>query len=317
MNERRIELSKPETPIQSTHFLIKLGKKDKFVGIGFLSKSKEELSEEQRGIAISTYGKVIKQGWDWIGVAPRNPMRLMGIVEIPQLSEILTTNKVDFLRDTVSLQKYYRYRKAIQEKIEPILREFGEMNVPRERQETDVKPLEKEIERVLGNMLNDFPELSPLLGRQRRGEPVSGIIPDLEASPIGTIVEGVEVMTGTRGGDGEGSGVEATKGEISGERIEPNDEAIEQGRKHDGRRRRPGLMIGFEDDPSRNDLGWLMENTIWINKGHPAYQRAIDSRAEDYHIVISVSLVLSNYLEGEKSPQVFINQFLSSWGNKL
>jgi len=317
VNERRIEIPETEEAIQSTPFLVKLGRRHKPVGIGFLSKSKQELPEEQRGVAVSTYGKVIKRGWDWIGVAPRNPMRLTGIVEVPQLSEILTTNKADFLKDTTSLQKYYRYRKAIQEVIEPILHEFGEISVPRERPERDLRPLEREIEQVLGSMLDDFPELSPLLGRRRRGEPVRGIIPDSEAPPIGTIVEGVEVMTGTRGGGGEGSGVEATEGEIPGERINPSDEPSEPGREHEGRRRRPGLMIGFEDSPEREELGWLMENTVWINKGHPAYQRAMDSEAENYHIVLSVSLVLSSYLEGEKSPQMFINRFLSSWGSGL
>lgn len=166
-------------------------------------------------------------------------------------------------------------------------------------------------------MLDDFPELSPLLGRRRKGEPVKGVIPDPEAPPIGTIIEEVEVMTGTLGSGGEGTGVEATEGDIPGERIEPSFEPTEPGCEHEGRRRRPGLMIGFEDLPERDDLGWLMENTIWINKGHPAYQRAMDSGAEKYHIVLSVSWVLSGYLEGEKSPQVFINRFLSSWGSRL
>lgn len=317
VNEQRVEIPKTEDAIQSTPFCVKLGRRDKPVGIGFLSKSRKELPEEQRGVAISTYGKVIKRGWDWIGITPRNPMRLTGVVEIPRLSEILTTNKADFLKDVTSLQKYYRYRKAIQEAIEPILREFGETAVPRERPERDLKPLEKEIERVLENMVDDFPELSPLLDRRRRGETVKGIIPDSEAPPIGRIAEGVEVMTGTQGGGGEGSGVEATAGELPGERIEPSNQPTEPGREHNGRRRRPGLMIGFEDNPERDDLGWLMENTIWINKGHPAYQRTMDTEAEDYHIVLSAAWVLSSYLESEKSPQEFINRFLSGWGTRL
>lgn len=262
VNEQIIKLPEPEKAIQIMPFLVKLGRRRKAVGIGFLSKSKEELSEEQRGVAVSTYGKVIKRGWDWIGVAPRNPMRLTGVVEIPQLSEILTTNKADFLHDMTSLQKYYRYRKAIQEAIEPILREFGETNVSQKKPEKNMRPLEKEIQRVLGNMLDDFPELSPLLGRRRRGEPVQGIIPDPEALSIGKIVDGVDVMDGPEGGGGEGSGGEVTKGEMPGERIEPDSNPVEPGREHKGKRRRPGLMIGFEDNPDRNDLGWLMENTI-------------------------------------------------------
>jgi len=316
INEKETQLQEIENNVQSKFFLIQLGRRGKPVGIGFLSKSKIELTEEERGIAISTYGKIIKRGWDWIGIIPRNPIRLTGIAEVPQLSEILTTNKADFLKDTNSLQKYYRYRKAIQEAIEPILRELGEVNLPKERIDKDFRPIEREIEKVLENMLEEFPELSPLLGRRLKGEPVKGIIPDADAAPIGKIVEGVEVMTGTKGGRGEGKGIEATEGEFAGERIEKNPNPTERGREYKGKRRRPGLMIGFEDDPRRYDLGWLMENTVWINKAHPAYQRAMDSGAENYHIVLAVAWVLSNHLEGKKSPQEFLNRFLSNWGKR-
>jgi len=314
VNEQETELPGIEKTDQSTLFLVEVGRRGKPVGIGFLSKSKEELSEEERGVAISTFGKVIKRGWDWIGISPRNPIRLTGIVEIPQLSEILTTNKADFLKDTGSLQKYYRYRKAIQEAIEPILRDFGEISGSRERPERDLRPLEKEIERVLENMLDDFPELNPLLGRKRKSEPVTGIIPDPNASKIGIVTEGVDAMTATKGGGGEGSGVEATKGDMEGERIEPGPEKSESGRQQESTRKRPGLMIGFEDNSDREELGWLVESTIWINKGHPAYRRAINGEAENYHIVLSVAWVLSGYLEAGKSPQIFMNRFLSSWG---
>jgi hypothetical protein len=293
-------------------FVVEIGRRGKPVGIGFLRKSQQELPEGERGVAISTYGKVIKRGWDWIGISPRNPMRLTGIVEVPQLSEILTTNKADFLKDVGSLQKYYRYRKAIQEAIEPILREFGELSGVHEKPEKDLRPLEKEIERVLENLLDDFPELNPLFGRKRKAEPATGIIPDPNASAIGIIAQGVETMTGTEGGGGEGAGVEALQGDLPGEYIEPSSEKMEPGRQHEGSRKRPGLMIGFEDREDRKEFGWLSESTIWVNKGHPTYKRAFDSEAEHYHIVFSVAWVLSWYLEAENSPLEFINRFLSS-----
>ncbi len=244
-------------------------------------------------------------------------MKLTGIVEIPKLSEILTINKADFLKDAGSLQKYYRYRKAIQEAIEPILRDFGEISEARERPKKDLRPLEKELERVLENMLNDFPELNPLFGRKRKGEPVTGTIADPDAPEIGTITEGLDIMTGTQGGGGEGAGIEATQGNMPGERIEPGPPKTEAGRQHEGSRKRPGLMIGFEDNENRQELGWLMESTVWINKGHPAYRRVINSDAENYHIVLSVAWVLSGYLEGEKSAQAFIDRFLSKWGSRI
>jgi len=317
VNEQKIELPQHEKTDQNSLFLVQIGRERKPVGIGFLRKSNEELSEEERGIAIATYGKIIKRGWDWIGIAPRNPMKLTGIVEIPKLSEILTINKADFLKDAGSLQKYYRYRKAIQEAIEPILRNFGEISGTRERPEKDLRPLEKEINRVFENMLNDFPELNPLFGRKRKGEPVTGTIADPDAPEIGTITEGLDIMTGTQGGGGEGAGIEATQGNMPGERIEPGPPKTEAGRQHEGSRKRPGLMIGFEDNENRQELGWLMESTVWINKGHPAYRRVINSDAENYHIVLSVAWVLSGYLEGEKSAQAFIDRFLSKWGSRI
>lgn len=300
----------------SNLFLVQVGKKGNPVGVGILTKSKQELPEDERGIAISTYGKVIKRGWDWIGITPRNPTRVTGIVEIPQLSEILTLNKADFLKDATSLQKYYRYRKAAQEAIEPILRELGEISIHREEIERDLQPLQKQIEEVLTNLLPEFPELSPLLGRRGKGSPVSGILPDPEAPDIGRIVQGVDVMTGTRGGRTEGKGIEAAPGQIPGERVEPSSDPTEPGVPHEGHRKRPGLMLGFDDDPTRQELGWLMDTTIWINKAHSAYRKAEDSEFENYHIVISVAWVLSGFLDAEKSPLAFLNRFLAAWGKQ-
>jgi len=314
INERKIDLPEPEETEQDRFFSVQKGKKRKPIGMGFLVKSKEKLPEGKWGIAISTFGKVIKRGWDWIGISPRNPMQITGIVEIPELSKILTTNKMDFLNDAKSLQKYYDCRKAIQKELELVLQEFGEISGARQKPEKDLRPLEKEIEQVLENMLNDFPELNPLLGRKRKSELVTGIIPSPEASPIGVLAEGVDKMTGTEGGSGEGSGIEAIKGQMEGQRIEVDEQKKEGGKKHEGRRKLPGLMIGFEENNGREELGWLIESTIYINKGHPTYQRSLNIRAESYHIVLSVAWVLSEYLENEKSTQGFINRFLSEWG---
>ncbi len=299
INDRKVALLETEKPSQRKSFLVKLGKRGRTVGIGFLDRHKEELSEDQRGMAISTYGKVIKRGWDWVGVTPRNPRCLTGIVEIPQLSEILTTNKADFLKDIKSLKKYYRYRKAIQGIVESILQEFGETGIFSQESEKNLRPLEKEIEQVLGNMLNDFPELSPLLGRRDSGESAGGVVPDSENPFVGTSLPEPELP----------------EEKISEQPIEPGLESAEPDRQKEVRRRRAGLTISFENAPERKELGWLVENTIWINEGHPAYRRAADSAAENYHLLLSVAWVLSCYLENEKSPQDFINRFLSSWGS--
>lgn len=150
-------------------FIVTLGKKSKPVGVGFVRRAKKELPEDERGIAISTYGKVIKTGWDWIGINPKNPEYIQGMVEVPDLAAILTTNKADFLRDTNSLQKYYRYRNAIKSEVEFILKRYGEISRQPKKFDKDLRPLEKEIEKALNAIANDFPEILPLLGERREG----------------------------------------------------------------------------------------------------------------------------------------------------
>ena len=316
VNGRKVDMSEAEKPEEERFFFVNLGKRGKQLGYGFLGKNKEELPEEKRGIAISTYGKVIKRGWDWIGISPRNPMRLTGIVEIPELCGILTTNKADFLKDAASNNKFYKYRKAIKEAIEPILRDFGEISETRKKPQGDYRHIEKEVERIMGNMLNDFPELSPLMGRRGGGEKIVGVISDPESPLVGTITDGVDMVTGTKGGSGKGAGVAAISGDIPEERIEINSPPTEAGRKHEGRRRRPGLRIAFAENPDSEGLGWIDDDTIFVNMSHPAYKRAIEDKVEIYHNMLSFAWVLSCYVESGKG-QTFINRFLLNWGSGL
>jgi hypothetical protein len=75
-----------------------LARKRKPAAIGYLSRSESPFQEDQRGLAISTFGKVIKRGWDWLGITPAAPDRMTGMIEAPALAEALTLNKGDFVR---------------------------------------------------------------------------------------------------------------------------------------------------------------------------------------------------------------------------
>jgi hypothetical protein len=83
-----------------------------------------------------------------------------------------------------------------------------------------------------------------------------------------------------------------------------------------GKRVGPGLRIGFDDAQERNDLGWLLENTVWINRAHPAYRKAASTGNESYHVVLGVVWVLLGHLDDRHSAQEFIGQFLSGWGRR-
>jgi hypothetical protein len=284
------------------------------VGVGFIGRSEEDLPEVQRGIGISAYGKVIKRGWDWVGLTPKHPARLSGIVEVPALAEILTTNKADFLKDGNSLKKYYRNRKAIQIALEPILRGMGESAPVRERSERDVRPLEREVERVLGNMIGEYPEIAPLIGRRRTSQPGISLVPDREGPTLGVLTETLaEIAQQQAGADTASASPATTPSAPPGAVLEPSDSG-EPAREQEGKRVGPGLMLGFEDAPERADLGWLLENTIWINRGHPAYQKAVTGGHEQYHVVLTVAWVLLGHLDDRHSAQQFIGEFLFGWG---
>lgn len=283
------------------------------VGVGFIGRSEEDLPETQRGIGISAYGKVIKRGWDWLGLTPKHPAHLSGVVEVPALVEILTTNKADFLKDSGSLKKYYRYRKAIQAALEPILRSLGETTPARERSERDVRPLEREVERVLGNMLGEYPEIAPLIGRRRTSQPGVTLAPDREGPALGVLTETLAEIAQQQSAEGASESPAQVPPMPVEAVLEPNEEGA-PARPQEGKRVGPGLMIGYEDAPERGELGWLLENTIWINRAHPAYQKAVAGGHEHYHVVLTVAWVLLGHLDDRHSAQQFIGEFLFGWG---
>ncbi|PKL72585.1 hypothetical protein CVV26_01065 [Candidatus Kuenenbacteria bacterium HGW-Kuenenbacteria-1] len=292
INNEKIEIKNSNLKEALKTFKVTLGKEEKkLAGFGFLIKSNENFSLKNFGISISTYGKVIKQGWDWLGIFPRLAFQIYGLIEIPALSEILTTNKNDFLKDATSLKKYYCYRKAIQEAILPILSEFGEEIISFEKNFKKLKPLEKEIEKMLEDVLENFPELTPLVGIKKNKK---GTHLKLEGPLVGFIEKETEETKNTE-----------TK-------KQKNTKTLKQENK-DKKKKAPTLTIGFEENPSKISLARMIENTIWINTNHPAYQKAKQENLEPYHIFLSIAWTLSHFIEENHSPQEFISQFLISW----
>ncbi len=301
VNDKKIEVENPYLEKDSKTFKIVLGKGEKkLAGFGYLIKLNENSSSKNFGISISTYGKIIKQGWDWLGIFPKLAFQIYGLIEIPILSEILTTNKNDFLKDASSLKKYYCYRKAIQEAILPVLSEFGEEIVSFEKNLKKLKPLEKEIERMLVNVLENFPELTSLVGikKSKKGSSLK-----LE-SPIVNFIE-KEKETKTETEKKESKNIDSS---------EKNKNYTSKDKKN--KEKSPTLAIGFEENTSKTSLARMIENTIWINTNHPAYQKAKQENLEPYHIFLSIAWTLSYFIEENHSPQEFISQFLISWSDQ-
>ncbi|MBI3358391.1 MAG: ATP-binding protein [Nitrospirae bacterium] len=333
LNEHPILPDPSQEVLPRRFFYVYVSKTKKPVGVGFLSASDQERAEPQQGIAISTYGKVIKRGWEWVGATPIRPGRINGIVEIPALAQILTTNKADFLKDQTSLKTYYRYRKAIQAAIEPILAELGEQPITpplsshRFLGSTDRIALQE----VISEMLTEFPELEPLVGMRPGGDkerpsPLPETFPRMRLFDDNTASPETETLAEEKSQEG----TDETRDPLAlllpkedpplarmamNGMIESDPKAMKKSRQ------KSYLSIGFEEDPTRAALGWLSDETIWINKGHAAYRKAAEMGYERYHTVVVVGWVLASYVvgaihAGNADIAGFLARYLDGWGRR-
>jgi hypothetical protein len=317
--------------------------------MGYLERS-PDLPADRQGIAISTFGKVIKRGWDWLGLAAPARTYVGGLVEAPDLSACLTLSKNDFVRTGARGAAYLTYRKALQEVVSRQLAEWGDPRDAEARPRT--VRLERDLERVLEGLADDFPLLRSLVDRRAGGQkrlPMPGRGDEPVAAPL---LATVPAGSGEAGGDGhptpgEGAAPDRTddsarpeRDERDGQRPEPPgtadaavpDRSPPGGDDHEsseidiasaaalntvrGRRRpaRYGLLVQFESRPDDPDLAHLVDSTIWINDAHPAYTRAATSRSLGYHTALAVALALAPLTVEAANEHAFITQFLAHWG---
>jgi histidine kinase/DNA gyrase B/HSP90-like ATPase len=326
---------------------IRLGRRRTPSATGVIERN-PRLAAEREGIAISTFGKVIKRGWDWLGLAPTARGHITGLIEAPDLAACLTLSKNDFIRTGARGASYLAYRKAIQEVVSRQLAEWGD---DRDR---DPRPrtarLERDLERVLEDLADDFPLLRSLVDRRAGGQkrlPMPGRgDARVSASLFANLPAGDDARV-----DGVSSPAERAEPPLeeslsrdaepprseqdrppAGHRSPPASEPIgsKEGEPQPqiaagsgaldtvmGRRRpaRYGLLVQFESRPDDMELARLVDSTIWINDAHPAYKRALTSRSLGYHTALAVALALAPLAVEATDEHTFVTQFLAHWGS--
>jgi hypothetical protein len=304
---------------------VRLPRKRKPTAGGYLLRGRFVLPEERRGVAVSTFGKVIKRGWDWLGVTPAAPDRIGGLVEVPALAECLTLNKGDFVRSGPRGAIYLAHRKAIQEAVSRQLAEWGDGHDPDEHLRRRLaRPLERDLEAVLADLAQAYPLLSTLVeqraGGQRRlpigdssGPAGAGAATGLPADATPELVSPgvVEERSGP-------SGAEEAAPE-SGHPSELPPAALVRLPTPRGSRRpgHYGLAIDFESRPDDPELARLVESTVWVNAAHPAHRRAVASRSEGYHVALAVAMALAPLAVEPARAHGFVTSFLAAWGRGI
>jgi hypothetical protein len=319
VNGRELEPASEDGP-ERAPLALRVGRQRKPSAVGWLVREPAPLPEEWRGVAVSTFGKVIKQGWDWLGVTPSVPEQIGGLVEVPALAASLTLNKADFIRTGPRGAVYLTYRKAVQEAVSRQLAVWGDArDTAEESRRRATLPLERDLERVLLELAGDFPLLATLVERRRDGQrslPIgrtSRALPEVHAA----IAVAADAEAETRVPlDAAKPETQTVPGAPEHHPAPSQTGAIDKA--GDTRRTgRLGLSIQFDARPDDPELGRLVESTVWVNVAHPAYRRAAASRAEGYHVALTVALALAPLAVEPASEHGFVSTFLARWGEAV
>ncbi len=322
---------------------VKLGRKRKPAASGYLSLSAMPVREDARGVAISTLGKVIRRGWEWLGVTPSAPDRIGGVIEVPALAECLTLNKADFVRTGPRGATYLSYRKALQEVVSRQLALWGAERDAGDTRRRAARPVERDLERVLVELADDFPLLASLVerkeGGQRRLPFGSGAAAedgrsavaaalfserhaDADGDALAASAQAGEVATlaatedspESSGADADALGAESPAPSAPSALDSTATLPSARGPRKPGRY---GLAIQFETREGEAELGRLVESTVWVNDAHPAFIRAAASRSEGYHLALSVAMALAPLAVEARDERAFVTRFLERWGDAL
>jgi hypothetical protein len=342
VNGRALARQREGEAAESATLVVRLPRKRKPAAVGHLERVASPLPEDRQGLAVSTLGKVIRRGWDWIGLSSSSPALVGGLIEAPGLSAALTLNKGDFVRAGRRGITYLAYRKALQEAVQAQLAAWGEA---RDREDSArrraARPLEKDLEAVLLDLADEFPALAALVERRPGGQkrlptgtadlpdsggtavtgggpapiPAESEPPAQEDAPQG---EGESGASGPEAGGAAGATTSVDAGHEPP--ASPSVASLLPPPAGSGGPRRPtryGLAIDFESRPESPDLGRLVESTVLVNTAHPAYLRAVASRSEGYHAALSVGMALAAVAVEPAATQAFLTTFLARWGKAV
>lgn len=291
---------------------------------GYLARTSEPLPPDRAGLAVSTHGKVITRGWDWLGLSPANGDRVTGLVEVPDLAGCLTLNKNDFLRSGPRGATYLAYRKALQEVVSRQLAEWGETRGDAAPPPRPLR-LDRDLERVLEDLASEFPLLQSLVERRRGGQkrlPMPDGVADGDFGPLFALAAALAAADEPAAA-APPAATEAAAPPPAGEaEAEPEpppraaaDDTTLPGPRATRRRAQYGLRLQFEERPGDHELGRLVESTIWVNQSHPACVRATATRSLGYHLALTVALALAPLAVPAAEEHGFVTRFLAEWGH--
>jgi len=287
-------------------------KASKRIGYGILGLAPSEypLGANLCGVLLCTLGKVIKA--DLFNQFPGSiGTRILGLVEIPNFVNFLTTAKTDFIRNP-------RKHREFESLYNPIRQEFktwlGKLGIqPTETIGTDeARRLERELKRIS----DDVPELADFFGFRARKTILQA---DSSGTANASLQEGTEVtFPDGKGQAGEEPGL-VDVGDQPGQALVEDKDAGTKPAKPISRVGRQGPKISFAEVPDKVDLAWVDGNNVVINSGHPSYVKVrSDSIARRLHSLFAIASAVQKFVaSGEDTKDLmFADRMMAAWGKR-
>jgi hypothetical protein len=289
---------------RTKHYLLHRGATRRPFALAHFELHRQPVPEEVQGIAIATFGKVVRR--EFFKQFFPGMERVTGLIEVPELVECLTTNKCDFRRDGTPGNKYYRFNKVGQREFRRWLEELTLLEQPERKTDKEVLRLQRLVNQIVG----EIPDLQQFYGS--RGERES-LVKDASGSEYGSVP-----LPQPRGEDVR-SDVEAVEERlVTLADAKEGARTLEEGDEHAATRRlrtgRFGPSIQYASLPERKEISWMEGDTVLINTAHPTFVKAQEKKVAEYHNLVAVAVAMLREVPTGEEKLGVLERFMSQWG---
>lgn len=277
----------------------------------YILENGEDFDNDEKEMNFIVYGKFIKTDKiNWGGrIKPEYEDKIYTLVEADGLATELVFNKQNFRNRA---KKYIETKKKCETELNIWLNSVGAL-----RETTDLAPTKKmrELSNLLSALLNnkDFKDFNPFL--RRLNSPT--LFEDPNGTKTGTLVNGSQISTGTKGSGGEGGGTDVL-GDDENNKVpvldNEGDTSIEE-----HKRNRKDIAIIPQNEENNNSEAWVdtARKAIIINEGHRFYKAAKESNNSDVKTMQLVKAIVDALAYGAADKPEFANNYREISDKKL
>ena len=262
-------------------------------------------------VSIVVHGKTIGEQYDFRQFARlKKPDHVAGYIRCDSLIHVTTTSKDAFNRRS---SMWKDFDKRIGKIFSGWLDREGELE--KVKQDLELEKLAADIQEDLNRVFSrpEIRELSLDLFQDYRNRLTP--IADPNGLEVGSIVQGIQLTTGTFGGPNAGSGV-LTEGDDPGAAITISEKGTETITPKQ-RRVHGGIRLTFASFPDRFERAWVDPGlqAIVVNDAHQAFKCADDLEAVFFYAIDCCFAVVTETIEDSAERDSVLSKLFAAYSS--